>query len=193
VSSRQRRARKTWRIFPPCTVIALLFILLAVIFLPSILTLLGRFLIFSQQPERANLILVLGGDFWGPRVLKGAELGTEGYASRVMISGPPYNDRPESDLAIRFLVEHGFRRELFVGVPMSAKSTIEESIAVCPELRRAGASKVLIVTSSFHSRRANIVFRLFCPGIQFRSIAAADPVPGRELVERSTMPTTLRL
>jgi uncharacterized SAM-binding protein YcdF (DUF218 family) len=176
VSSRQILAGKTWRIFKRCIVGGLVaFVVLAAIFYPFTLTQLGRFLILSEQPERANLILILGGDFWGPRVLKGAELGTAGYAPKIIISGPPYNNRPESDLAIQFLVEHGFRRELFVGEPMSAKSTIEESIAVCPELTRLGAKKVLIVTSSFHSRRANIVFRLFCPGIQFLSIAAEDP------------------
>jgi len=135
---------------------------------------LAKLLLFSQQPERADLILVLGGDFWGPRALRGAELGTRGYANKVMISGPPYQNQPESDLAIHDLVGKGYPRELFASFPITARSTVEEAIAVCPELRRLSVQRVLIVTALYHARRANLVFRLFCPGISFRSVGAAD-------------------
>ena len=154
---------------------ALLFgLLFASIFYPQVLTWLARFLLVSQQPERADLILVLGGDFYGPRTLLGAELGARGYAQKVMISGPPYHNQPESELAIRYLVGKGYPQELFASFPITAGSTVEEAIAVCPELRRLGARSVLIVTALYHSRRANLVFRLFCPGISFRSVGAAD-------------------
>src|SRR5258708_38481609 len=87
---------------------------------PILLTQTARFLIDSDSPERADLILVLGGDFWGPRVVKGAELGIGGFASRVLISGPPYNGKPESDLAIEFLVQKGYPGELFLSFPHHA-------------------------------------------------------------------------
>jgi uncharacterized SAM-binding protein YcdF (DUF218 family) len=119
-------------------------------------------------------MLVLGDDFWGPRALTGTELGDRSYAPRVMISGPPYRDQPESELAIGFLEEKGYRRELFTSLPIYGKSIIEEAIAVCPELKRLGTNRILIVTSAYHSRRANVVFRLFCPGLTLRSIAAPD-------------------
>jgi len=150
-------------------------LLFTAVFYTIFLTALARFLTLSQQPEPADLILVLGGNFWGPRTLLGAELGARGYAPRVMISGPPYRNQPESDLAIGFLEEKGYRKELFISFPISGKSTIEEVIAVCPELKRLGAHRILIVTSAYHSRRANVVFRLFCPGLKLRSIAATDP------------------
>lgn len=153
---------------------ALAGILLAVVFYPSVLTWLATFLMLSRQPEKVDLILVLGGEFWGPRALKGAELGASGYARRVLISGPPYRDQPESELSIRFLVEKGYPRELFLSFPNASSSTIEEAIAVCPELHRLGAERVMIVTSAYHSRRANIVFRLFCPEVPFLSTAAPD-------------------
>jgi uncharacterized SAM-binding protein YcdF (DUF218 family) len=153
---------------------SLISLALAIVSYPFVLTWAAKFLLLSQQPEPANLILVLGGNFWGPRVLTGAELGVRGYAPRVMISGPPYRNQPESDLAISFLEEKGYRKELFTSFPIYGKSTIEEAIAVCPELRRLGASRILLVTSAYHSRRANVVFRLFCPGLTLRSIAAPD-------------------
>jgi uncharacterized SAM-binding protein YcdF (DUF218 family) len=117
---------------------------------------------------------VLGGDFWGPRVVKGAELATQGFAPYVLISGPPYRDRPESDLAIEFLVGKGYPRTLFRGYEHQAKSTIEEALALAPELKRLNIRRAILVTRASHSRRAGIVFHLFCPGIEFQAVPAAD-------------------
>jgi uncharacterized SAM-binding protein YcdF (DUF218 family) len=170
-----RSSAKSYLTFRLCVAgTAFVCLLLAGIAYPLTLTWLAKFLLLSQQPERADLILILGGDFYGPRALLGAELGKRGYAPRVLISGALYENRPEGEFAVRFLVERGYRRELFISFPRTTQSTIEEAIALCPELHRLGASKVLIVTSNYHSRRANLVFRLFCPGVRFRSIAAAD-------------------
>jgi uncharacterized SAM-binding protein YcdF (DUF218 family) len=152
----------------------LVFSALAAIFYPVVLTRAAEFLLLSQQPTQADLILILGGNFYGPRAIVGAELGELGYAPKVLISGALYQDLPEGEFAIRFLVDKGYRRELFMSFPHTTQSTIEEAIAVCPELARLGARKVLIVTSAYHSRRANLVFRLYCPSIRFRSIAAPD-------------------
>lgn len=154
--------------------VLLAFVLLAGVFYPLTLTWMARFLTLSQQPQAADLILILGGDFFGPRALMGAELGARGYAKKVLISGPPYSDQPESELSIEFLVEKGYQPEMFLSFPNNTTSTIEEAIAVCPELNRLGAKKVLLVTSSYHSLRANLVFRLFCADVQFRSAPAPD-------------------
>ena len=139
-----------------------------------ILTFLGSSLICSQSPESADLILVLGGDFWGPRVSKAAELGQAGFAPRVLISGPPYAGQPEGNLAIEFLVKQGYSRNLFEVFGHNASSTVAEAMALRPELTRRGAKRVILVTSSYHSRRACIVVRLFCPGIRFISVPAPD-------------------
>lgn len=162
------------RIFTLVTCMLAGLVLAGIIFYPVTLTWLAKFLTLSQTPEPADLILILGGDFWGPRVRLGAELGARGYARKVLISGPPYVREPESELAIRFLVEKGYPREMFLSYPISSQSTVDEAIAVCPELKRLGAKNVLLVTSAYHSRRANIVFRLFCADVRFRSVAAPD-------------------
>lgn len=141
---------------------------------PLVLTSTGSFLIDAEVPTRADLILVLGGDFWGPRVEKGADLGVQQFAPHVMISGPFYQGRPEGDLATEFLVQKGYSRELFLTFAHHAASTIDEAQAVAPELHRLGVRNVILVTRGSHSRRAIIVFRLFCPGVNFRSIPAHD-------------------
>jgi uncharacterized SAM-binding protein YcdF (DUF218 family) len=135
---------------------------------------LGDFLVCSQTPQSADLILVLAGDFLGPRVVRAADLAVHGYAPLALISGTPYQGRPEGDLAIEFLDKHGYPTRLFQSFGHNARSTIEEARALRPELARRRVKRVLLVTSAFHSRRAYIVFRLFCPGIHFISIPAPD-------------------
>ncbi len=44
------------------------------------LSFLGGYLVYSEPPQSADIILVLAGDFYGSRVLKAAELAKQGYA-----------------------------------------------------------------------------------------------------------------
>jgi uncharacterized SAM-binding protein YcdF (DUF218 family) len=141
---------------------------------------LGRYLVCSETPQPSDLILVLAGNFYGPRVVKAAELANQGFAPRVLISGTPYRSRPEDqsrpegEFAIAFLAQQGYRTDLFESFGHHARSTIEEAIALRPELDRRGVKHVLLVTSDYHSRRAWLVFQLVCPGIRFISVAAPD-------------------
>ncbi len=141
---------------------------------------LGNYLICSQAPQPADLILVLAGDFYGPRVLKAAELASQGYAPRVVISGAPYRAqaedqaRPEGEFAIAFLAKQGYRTDSIESFGHHARSTIEEAIALRPELERRRVKRVILVTSAFHSRRALIVFQLVCSRIDFVSVPASD-------------------
>jgi uncharacterized SAM-binding protein YcdF (DUF218 family) len=57
---------------------------------------------------------------------------------------------------------------------MRAKSTQEEAERVIPELRRLGARSFLLVTSEYHTRRAEKIFRKLAPEIEMRVIAAPD-------------------
>jgi uncharacterized SAM-binding protein YcdF (DUF218 family) len=134
----------------------------------------GHFLVDTDRLDQADLILVMGGDFWGPRVLKAAELGNAGLAPLVLISGPPYNGRPEGELAVEFLVQHGYPKELFAVFGHLEPSTFGEVIVLRSELARRHAKRVIVVTSSYHSRRCAILFHLICPGIRFQSAPAPD-------------------
>lgn len=149
--------------------------LLALVRWQTTLSFLGSYLIHSEAPESADIILVLAGDFYGPRVLKAAELATQGYAPLVLISGTPYQSGMEGEYAISFLAKQGYPTRLFESFGHHARSTIEEAIALRGELARRHVARVILVTSSFHSRRSSIVFRLFCPGIQFISVPGPDP------------------
>ena len=135
---------------------------------------LGNYLVCSDARDPADLVVVMGGDFWGPRVLTAAEMARHGRAPLVLISGPPYAGRPEGELAVEFLVKQGYPRSLFAVFAHDQPSTLGEVLALKGELARRGVKRVIVVTSSFHSRRCVILFRLFCPGIRFQSAPAAD-------------------
>jgi hypothetical protein len=77
--------------------------------------------------------------------LKAAELANNGYAPRVLISGTPYRarpedqSRPEGEFAIVFLAKQGYRTDSFESFGHHARSTIEEAIALRPELEVAAS------------------------------------------------------
>lgn len=134
----------------------------------------GCTIVESRRPEHADLILVLGGDFFGPRVLRAAQLVQQGYAPLVLISSPPYKNRPEGEFAIRFLVGLGYPASRFAVFAHNARSTIDEAIALRPELARRHVKRIIVVTSAYHSHRAAMVLRLFCPQFDFISVPAPD-------------------
>lgn len=136
---------------------------------------LGDFLTVEQEPVRADLIVVLAGDSYGHRILKGAELVKRGFAPLVLVSGPPgYYDLHENELAIPFAVRRGYPAEYFIPLPNEAHSTKEEAGALLPELERRGARRVIVVTSDFHSRRALRTLRARWTGIDIRMVPASD-------------------
>jgi len=148
---------------------------LLVVFHPFWLAALARCLIRADDPAKADLIVVLGGDWYGNRIRRGAELARQGYAAKVLVSGPGnYYGLAEADLAIPFAARHGYPADWFIAFPVDGNSTFEEAREVVVELRRRGVRRVLIVTSDYHTRRAGRIFRSRAPDLEIRMVAAAD-------------------
>jgi len=142
---------------------------------PLWMTALASCLVRAEEPVRADIAVVLAGDGYGERILKGAELVRQGFTGKVLVSGPEgmygYN---EAELAIPFAVRHGYPESWFVPLPHKALSTREEAAVVVRELRRRGVRRCLLVTSNYHTRRAGAIFRSAAPDLEFRVIAAED-------------------
>jgi uncharacterized SAM-binding protein YcdF (DUF218 family) len=164
--------RRRW--LPPVLFAALSVFLLLLVFREQVYIRLGEFLVVSDPLEHADLIYVLAGDFWGSRVLLGANLGSKGWAPRVILSGGRYQDRYASDMSVEFAVQHGYPRNLFLPIRMEMHSTVDEVRAMGPIFHRLGARRIILVTSNFHSRRAVQAFRLFFPELDFRMEGSAD-------------------
>jgi uncharacterized SAM-binding protein YcdF (DUF218 family) len=154
----------------------LLIVVIAAVFTHSLwLGELGKYLIHADQPAHADYAVVLAGDFYGHRILAGAELVRQGLVRKALVSGPLYcYGQPECDLAVAFAVKHGYAAEDFLKFPVAVNSTREEAAAIVPELRRLGARNFLLVTSDFHTRRAGRYFRAIASDLDMRVIAVPD-------------------
>jgi uncharacterized SAM-binding protein YcdF (DUF218 family) len=119
----------------------------------------GYALVHDDGPVKADIAVVLAGDYAGNRIEKAAELIREGYVPAALISGPPgFYGLHESDFAIQFAIRKGYPAQWFIALPHPALSTHEEAPIVLSELRRRQVRSFLLVTSDFHSARARRVF-----------------------------------
>ncbi|MDZ4800748.1 MAG: YdcF family protein [Bryobacteraceae bacterium] len=136
----------------------------------------ARLLIQSDPPQHAQAILVLAGDQKGERVMKACELATAGLAPRVLVSGPTdIYGRNEANLAVEFAVKHGCPQSLLEPVAIQAFSTEEEASEFERELRARNITRLLIVTSNYHTARAGRIFRRrLGNAVEVRMFAAPD-------------------
>jgi len=140
------------------------------------LTALGRLLVHDDGPARADIAVVLAGDYYGNRVVRAAELVKQGYVPQVLVSGPNmFYGLCECDPEIAFAVKRGYPESWFIRAPNEAHSTHQEAAAIVADLRRRGVHRFLLVTSDFHTARAGRIFaRAAAPDLQMRVVAAPD-------------------
>jgi uncharacterized SAM-binding protein YcdF (DUF218 family) len=138
--------------------------LLLVAVLPSGLNALGRWLMVADPVDKASAIVVLVG-YIPFRAMEAAALYHQGWAPQVWVTR---EDRSSRDTALRHLGihpphDHEYSRDVLVrlGVPSSAirildppiLNTMQEVDLLARELRTAGGSRAILVTSKAHTRR----------------------------------------
>ena len=136
---------------------------------------LGGLLVHDEGPARADIAVVLAGDYSGNRIVRAAQLVQQGYVPNILVSGPRLiYGHYECDLAIPFAVARGYPETWFIRSPNETRSTREEAAAILADLRRRGVHRILLVTSDFHTARAARVYRAAAPGLDVRVVAAPD-------------------
>jgi uncharacterized SAM-binding protein YcdF (DUF218 family) len=136
---------------------------------------LGRYLVRSESPVPADMIVVLAGDYSGNRILMAGDLVRHGFASKALVSGPSgAYGMHETDLAIPFAVRHGYPDSYFVALPNDGRSTRDEAMDVLAALDKRHAHRIDIVTSDYHTRRAGNIYRALAPGLEIHMVAAPD-------------------
>ena len=121
---------------------------------------LGSALVHDEGVGKAEIAVVLAGDCWGNRLIKGAELVRQGYVPLVLVSGPPgFYGVNEADAAIHFAIVRGYPAQWFIPVYHTALSTRDEAIAVLDALQQRHIQSALVVTSDYHTGRAGRIFR----------------------------------
>jgi len=148
----------------------------AYVFSDPILYSLGALLVNAEAPQKADIVVVIGGDFKGNRITKGAELVRRGYAPKVLSSGVgDLYGHFECDLAIGYAVSRGYPEGTFIALRYPAQSTSDEARAVIARLRELGVHRYLLVTSEFHTARAGRDFRREGRDLEEHTISAPDP------------------
>jgi len=135
----------------------------------------GSVLVENNKPEKADAAVVLGGDQFGNRIIKAAELAKAGYAPYVLVSGPHSLLGHESDETIEFARRRGYSVSLFRPLPHELNSTRSEAEFIDKYLTTQGAKKILLVTSNYHTARAARLLRKYSPRLQVIAVAAPDP------------------
>lgn len=152
--------------------------MLARVFSTLLLEAVARALIEDDGPRKADAIVVLGGDAFGDRTLKGAELAKAGYAPIVLVSGPPRLMGYQSTDEVQFAEKAGYPDSLFREVHLpeeGAESTATEAEFVGKYLEGQGIKSILLVTSNYHTRRAAKLFRRENPKLAIAAVPSIDP------------------
>lgn len=134
----------------------------------------GKWLVVDN-PQPADVIVVLAGETYH-RPLRGLQLLDQGFARRVLIDVPAevtIYKFSQVELAEKYV--QGLPEAPAVEVcPIVGLSTRDESHDVEKCLEHETGSRVLIVTSDFHTRRALSIFRHEIPGKSFAVAASYD-------------------
>lgn len=139
-----------------------------------ILTALGNSFIENDGPQKADAIVVMGGDNYGTRIIKAAQLAEAGYAPYVIVSGPPILGEHESDITIHYAETKGYPASLFHALTSECNSTRTETAFIGKYLKSQGIRKILLVTSNYHTRRAAYLMRSQNPWLWVVVVAAPD-------------------
>ena len=140
------------------------------------LTALGGALVEQDPLEKAQCAVVLGGDGFGQRIIRAAQLAKAGYVPSVMVDGPSALIGHESDMTITYAERQGYPASLFqpVWLPPGVNSTEAEARYIGDILKEKGICKILLVTSNYHTRRAARDFRRENRWLQVIAVAAPD-------------------
>ena len=137
----------------------------------SILRQIGHFLVFEQEPRKADIIIVLNGRD-AERSLAAVDLYSRGYADTIVMARG--SKQPGSDEFWKRVSKDYFDSRIFferaieaMGIPKQSfrligngvASTYDEAKVAKEFLQESMSTSALIVTSKWHSKRAFLTFR----------------------------------
>lgn len=136
----------------------------------------GHYLVVDEKPQKSDAIVILGGETV-PRVAKATGLFREGYADIIIMSGGGNitSRYAEADMMLLEAVDLGVP-ESAVLLERDSESTYENALFVKKLVQEKGIKSILLVTSSYHTRRARYIFtKVFKDtGVRIVTVSAPD-------------------
>jgi uncharacterized SAM-binding protein YcdF (DUF218 family) len=143
---------------------------------PAALNRVGGWLIRSDAVERADVVVALGGDNRCNREKKAVELYRQKLADKIIVSGVQFGWGVHTgEAAKRYVMSLGVS-EADIIILRDVTNTRAEAQALKKLMNDRGWTKAIIVTSSFHSRRALYTVEKSAPELIYYS----SPVPAEE-------------
>jgi uncharacterized SAM-binding protein YcdF (DUF218 family) len=131
----------------------------------SLLVSLGRWLVAETPLREVDLLVALGGG--RERQRTAVQLLQQGLARQVLFTGADV--QPDDYQCLGVPVGQA------MALPVLAYTTYEEAVAIRQIMQAHGLGSVLIVTSSFHTRRAYWLFEWVFRGIGVELLIASVP------------------
>lgn len=155
--------------------ISVLFCVIIIFFIVA-----GRLLIVDEQPQKADVIIILAGDL-GARTEKGAALWREGYAPYIIVSGGTvYHNTNIGELMAQHAVELGVPRQFIIVEPL-AQTTFQNAVYSKAAMQQYGFNSAIIVSSDYHMQRVRLIFHRVFAGhitpLTFCSVGNLDFIP----------------
>jgi len=117
----------------------------------------GNFLVTSDKPKNADVIVVLSGDK-GTRTQYAVTLYKQGYANKIIVSGGiVYNKISMAQLMAQQAEELGVPSENII-LEDQADSTFDNATFTKDILIKNDFRSAIIVTSDYHTRRSKMIF-----------------------------------
>ena len=142
---------------------------LAAVALACFLPFAGTYLVVQQPLEHADAIVVLAGPR-AERWLEAVDLFREGWAPRIVLSRGRIDNGEarlsamgirfpqDADLARDAMLQMKIPADAIVLLPESLDNTAQEAASTRRMAAAAGWSRIIVVTSKYHSRRAGYAF-----------------------------------
>ena len=160
-------------------------IMILVISLSLWLSLPGKFLTVKDNIQNADCILPLGGDYYF-RFKKAVQLYNNGYAKNIVFSvlpqrkeGPPEfenfvlnifgkDEITQRDFALMVFKYFGKDSNNIYFTDFEVTSTYEEALATRDFMLEKGFGSLILVTSTYHMRRAMMIFKSIFKGTNIK-------------------------
>lgn len=146
--------------------VLLLFLILIVVFRVNILRSIGNGLVYQDKPEPCEVIFVLSGSA-DERAKQAAYLHKKGYAPRIICTGAivPENvellgmNYTEAQITQIALTKRYKVPDSLVTCLLEGTSTKEEADAILDYAEKHHLTKIMIVSTAFHTKRVKYIFR----------------------------------
>jgi uncharacterized SAM-binding protein YcdF (DUF218 family) len=158
---------------------AIIFLALGTIFSETLLIEAHRILMHEDRLIKSEAIVVLAGSWTGNRIKEAVKLYQKGFGKKLVFSG--YQLYPEAftvTLMKTYAVKLGVpENNIITSIIKKEISTKGESISNLELLKKHQIKNFILVTSAFHTRRANLVYEKTISSLGFNMEFVTHPAP----------------